>query len=227
MVQSSGGEYKMWFLEPDMTFESLIARILAMLVIIFLVFPFHEFAHAWTAHKLGDDTAKHLGKLTLNPLEHFSTIGAVSLLLFNFGWANPVPSDPRNFKNPRVGMALTALAGPFANLIVAFIAGFALNFAPFCGAASPWMSMFIYYFISINITLVVFNLIPLYSLDGARILVAILPDSLVGKYYQNIRTISWVILILLLFGLFSFPLGFLERILYNFIIKATRIPIRF
>jgi len=91
----------MWFLQPGITFEDLIIRMLVTLVVIFVSLPLHEFAHAWTAYKLGDDTAKNLGRLTINPLAHFSTLGAVCLLLFDFGWANPVPIDTRNFKHPK------------------------------------------------------------------------------------------------------------------------------
>lgn len=118
----------MWFLQPNLSFLDVIARIVAVLTIIFLILPLHECAHGWMAYKLGDDTAKRSGRMTLNPLAHFDPIGALSILLFNFGWAKPVPVDPRNFKNPRKDNALTALAGPISNLLAAIAGGLILNF---------------------------------------------------------------------------------------------------
>ena len=111
----------MWFLQPSMTIPGVIMTILSMLMIIFLVLPLHECAHGWVASKLGDTTARFSGRLTLNPLSHIDPFGAVALLLFGFGWAKPVPINPRNFKNPKAGMAITALAGPVSNLLAAFV----------------------------------------------------------------------------------------------------------
>jgi len=219
----------MWFLQPGITFEDLIIRMLVTLVVIFVSLPLHEFAHAWTAYKLGDDTAKNLGRLTINPLAHFSTLGAVCLLLFDFGWANPVPIDTRNFKHPKRDMAISVAAGPLSNLLIAIFGGLLLNFVPFFQVANlaSWISIFIFYFISINVTLTVFNLIPLPPLDGFKLLSAFLPDEILFKYYKNLHFISWTILILMLLGVFSYPLDFLERFLYSFIIRITHIPLKF
>lgn len=219
----------MWFLQPGITFNDLITRMLAILAITFLVLPFHEFAHAWVAHKLGDDTAKNLGRLTLNPLVHFSTWGAVCLLLFDFGWAKPAPVDIRNLNKPRRDMALIALAGPLSNILAAMFGGFLLNFVPLIklGSLISGISMFIFYYISINISLAVFNLIPLAPLDGFKILEAFIPQRFLIKYYKNLHTITWVLILLLFLGFFNFPMAFLERTLYNFVIKITHIPIKF
>lgn len=114
-----------------LNFTSALAGILACLLIIFLVLPFHEWAHGFAAYKLGDKTAKYSGRLSFNPLTHIDPMGALCLLLFNFGWAKPVPVDPRYFKNPKAGMAIVALAGPMANLVAAVAGGLLLNAAVF------------------------------------------------------------------------------------------------
>ena len=101
--------------------QEIIAQILASLMVIFLILPFHEWAHAFTASCLGDKGIRQRGRLSLNPLSHIDPIGALMLLLVGFGWAKPVPVDPRYFKNPKLGMAITALMGPVANIVAAFV----------------------------------------------------------------------------------------------------------
>ena len=104
-------------LSGNFTIQTIIAEILAVLVIIFLILPFHEWAHAQTAYLLGDKGIKQRGRLSLNPLSHIDPVGALAMLFIGFGWAKPVPVDARYFKNPKVGMAITAFMGPVANLI--------------------------------------------------------------------------------------------------------------
>ena len=99
----------------------VLVSLMARVFVIFCVMPIHEFAHAFVAYKLGDDTARLSGRLTLNPLAHIDLVGALMIFLVGFGYAKPVPVNPRNFKNPKGGMAATALAGPISNLIMAFI----------------------------------------------------------------------------------------------------------
>ena len=99
----------------------VLVSLMARVFVIFCVMPIHEFAHAFVAYKLGDDTARLSGRLTLNPLAHVDLVGALMIFLVGFGYAKPVPVNPRNFKNPKGGMAVTALAGPISNLIMAFI----------------------------------------------------------------------------------------------------------
>ncbi len=215
----------MWFLEPGLTFQSLLARISAILLIVFLVLPFHEYIRSLVAYKLGDDTPKLLGKLTINPLVHFSVLGAVSLLLFDFGWAKHTPINPRNLKNPKRDLALIGIAGPVSYLLAALVGGLFLNFVPFAQMTdlTTGISQFIFYFISINVSLAVFNLIPIAPLDGFLIIEAFIPRKLIEKYYRNSNIISWIIIFLLLFGFFNQPIAFLERVLYNLIIKFTHI----
>ena len=106
---------------------SAIVYIISSLMVIFLVMPLHEWAHGFVAYKLGDRTAKLQGRLTLNPLAHVDYIGAAMILLIGFGWAKPVPVDPRYFKKPKRDMALTALAGPVSNLLAAIVSGLIFN----------------------------------------------------------------------------------------------------
>ena len=108
-------------------FMSVITYILSALIVVFFVLPFHEWAHGFVAYKLGDRTAKQSGRLTLNPLAHIDPFGSMLLLLIGFGWAKPVPVDSRYFKNPKVGMSITALAGPVANLLAAVVSGLIMN----------------------------------------------------------------------------------------------------
>ncbi len=180
-------------LRGSLTLEGVIINILVILFVVFLILPIHEFAHAGAAYVLGDKAIKYRGRLTFNPLAHVDPLGALCLLLLGFGWARPVPIDPRNFKNPKVGMALSALAGPMSNLICGFLSGvgiFAIvHYAPqmFSSNAGFYFILFLYNFLAINVSLAVFNLIPFPPLDGSKIMYAFLPDSAVNFMYKMER----------------------------------------
>ncbi len=212
----------MWFLWHGFTLQSALARIFASVFIVFLVLPLHEYAHGWVALKLGDPTAKLYGRLTFNPLESFDVLGSIGLLLFGFGWAKPVPVDPRYFKNPRRDMALVSVAGPLSNIFAAIISGFMLSFVSACGA-NGIVTAFFKYMVTINISVAVFNLFPLPSLDGFKILEAFLPDSALEKFYQNRALIMLIMMFLLLLGAFDGIFYFLERILGVLIFNMTNI----
>ena len=131
---------------------------------------FHEFAHAWMASKCGDNTAARMGRLTLNPMAHLDLMGSMMILFVGFGWAKPVPVDYRNLNHPRKDIMKIAAAGPISNLLLAMIAG--MLFRVLTGMSLVTGSSFqilIYYFVQINITLAIFNLIPVAPLDGSQI----------------------------------------------------------
>ncbi len=215
-------------------FMSIVIHILAILMIIFLVLPFHEWAHAWVASLLGDTSIKYRGRLSLNPLSHIDYMGALCLLLFGFGWAKPVPVDDRNFKNPKVGMAITALAGPVANIVAALVGGFiffgVLTFAPEFIATTlvgGYVAMFLQYYVVINCSLAVFNLIPIPPLDGSKILFAFLPDKYVYKFYQYQQMFSFILIALLFVGILDIPLSFLQSLLLRLVNFICALPFKF
>lgn len=209
---------------PGISFEYLLMRIAAALVVVFLTLPIHEFSHVFVANKLGDDTAKILGRFSINPAFYFDPIGAACVLLFGFGWSKPAPVEVSKFSDIRRDRALICLAGPVSSFLCAFVGGFILNLFIATGIANNWVYLFFSSFISINLEIAVINLIPLPSLDGWAILEACLPKKLLEKFYCNRMTIVITLSILLLLGAFSLPIDILERISYNFILKITSLP---
>jgi Zn-dependent protease len=151
---------------------------------ILLAITVHEYAHGLVAYRLGDPTAKMMGRLTLNPIPHLDPIGALLLLIARFGWAKPVPIDARNFQNPRRGMLLSALGGPVANLVTAFVLGlvFQLLFGPVASAPVNAVSLIMYHAVFFNIILALFNLIPIHPLDGSHVLAGLLPEHEARQY---------------------------------------------
>ena len=218
----------------QLDFTSAIVEILAILVIVFLVLPFHEWAHAFTASKLGDTSIKYRGRLTLNPLAHVDPFGALALLLFGFGWAKPVPVDPRSFKKPKLGMGIVALMGPVANIVAAIAGGLIFQaiakFAPqfFAGqGAGYYVYLFLSFYVQINVRLAVFNLLPIPPLDGSKILFVFLPDKAVAWFYRYQQIISIILIALLWVGVLSVPLNFLSNHLLNFVNWITALPFSF
>ena len=130
---------------------------------------FHEFAHAWMASKCGDNTAKRMGRLTLNPMAHLDPMGSLMILFVGFGWAKPVPVDGRNLRSPRTDMMKVAAAGPLSNLLLAMVAGMLFRLLGGTGLLSNSIFILIIYFTQINIALAVFNMIPVAPLDGSQI----------------------------------------------------------
>ena len=221
-------------LRGNLDFTAALTQVLAILVIVFLVLPFHEWAHAFTALKLGDTSVKYRGRLTLNPMAHIDPFGALALLLFGFGWAKPVPIDPRNFKNPKLGMGVVALMGPVANIVAAIVGGLIFHaiaaFAPtfFTGESfGYYLNLFLVFYIQINVSLAVFNLLPIPPLDGSKILFVFLPDRAVAWFYRYQNIISIVLIALLWMGVLSIPLNFLSKYVLTFVNWITALPFSF
>ncbi len=135
----------------------------------------HEYSHAQMANFLGDDTAKHYGRLTLNPLSHIDFLGFLMLMIIGFGWGKPVPFNPLNLKNRRSGIALIAAAGPASNLVSLFLFGFIYKFVSPALGMNNLLSLFLMWLIIYNAVFLVFNLIPIPPLDGSKVLFAALP----------------------------------------------------
>ena len=207
-----------YLITGDGDWRSYIIHLLLSLPIILIALCLHETAHGYVAYKLGDPTARSLGRLTMNPLKHLDPIGFICMILFGFGWANPVPINSRFFKKPRRDMALTALAGPVSNLLAATLFAILYGIAIFglellsrkvgFGNETAYLLaqhflIFLYYGIALNVTLAVFNLLPVPPLDGSRIVSAFLPPMLAYKYMKYERIISIVLMVLLLFGVLS------------------------
>lgn len=192
-------------------------------IVLFTAIPIHECAHGYVANKLGDDTAYHQGRITLNPFVHLDMMGTILLILTGFGWAKPVQVNTRRFEHPRRDMALTALAGPASNVLMALVLliaykvlwGFAL--APAMrntGSVVSVLIQMLWIMISVNLSLAVFNLLPVPPLDGSKIFGAVLPDKYYYFMMQYERYVFIVLLVLLYTGILSTPLSWLVRLLY-------------
>lgn len=164
-----------------------VIAILSRCFVVFCCLPIHELAHGFAAYKCGDDTARLQGRLTINPFAHLNLIGTLMIFFFGIGYANPVPVNPARLKHPRRDMALVSLAGPVSNLLMGFVSVFiyyALSAFHNTGAVMSAVMYFFYFAASVNVTLAVFNLLPIPPLDGAKILGAVLPDNIYFKYMQ-------------------------------------------
>lgn len=195
--------------------NSRITDIVMHGIVLLTAFPVHECAHAVTAHWLGDDTAKNQGRITLNPLKHIDPMGTLFMLIAGFGWARAVPINPNNFKNRKVGMAVSSLAGPLSNLILAYfsiIVYKAVIYSPLA-AENSYVSAFAKVFLYstfLNVGLAVFNLLPVPPLDGSRIFTLLFPERMYFKImnYENIIFIVFFAAVFL--GFFDRPIYFLQ-----------------
>ena len=188
---------------------SVLTDLLLSVVPALVCITLHEFSHGYAAHLLGDDTAKRMGRLTLNPLRHIDVMGLVMLALLRFGWAKPVPIDMRNFRNPKLGTALTALAGPLMNVVIACITMlvYGLVFPLLSGSAAGVYGLkMLYLTASLSVSLAIFNLIPVPPLDGSKVLFAAISDRGYAWLMRYERYGMLLLAVILMTGVISSPL---------------------
>lgn len=201
-----------------------IAELLLTALCVFLSLSVHEFAHGYAAYKRGDDTAKNMGRLNISPMSHLDPIGAICLFFFGFGWAKPVPINPRNFESGKYksGMVITSLAGPLSNIILAFVSYFlfgivSLYLGNLLGTSLVGERIFYVFIILLrtlvlmNISLAIFNLLPIPPLDGSKILNAVLPARIYFKIMQYERYGFIILIILINTPIFSRLLSFFSN----------------
>jgi Zn-dependent protease len=190
--------------------------VVALFVVLIVSLSVHEAAHAWTADRLGDPTARRLGRLTLNPISHIDPIGTVLFPLIAIvsglpllGWAKPVPVNPHNLASPRRDFAIVALAGPVSNLLMAMAAAVLLKLLFPIGAAPSFGSMLVARAVSLNVVLAVFNMLPVPPLDGGNVLAGFVPES-VARVIDRTKPYGFLILYVLMYmgilGDIVFPL---------------------
>jgi Zn-dependent protease len=184
----------------------------------------HEYSHGRVAYMLGDDTAKNQGRLTFNPLKHLDPVGVVFFLIMHFGWAKPVPVDPRNLKDPHRDMLFIAAAGPASNLVLALFAGFVLRFmGPLDQMDQATLYGFGFLCIAVycNVALAIFNMLPIFPLDGSSVLKGLMPRELALKLSQLDKYFGIILLVVFLTDYFaktgilssiiSVPIGYMVK----------------
>lgn len=187
----------------DIIFTSGITDFLIVFLSLAVAISIHEFAHAYTADRLGDPTPRLQGRVTLNPLKHLDPVGTLLLVFAGIGWGRPVMFDPFNLKDPKRDTALISLAGPASNIILAVIVSIVIRlidgpFSPFSYLTNPLILIVFY-----NILLAIFNLIPIHPLDGGKIFIALLPDRDAREADMFLRRYGILILILLILPIFG------------------------
>lgn len=201
--------------------------IIVRAIVLLTTIPVHEAAHAYVADKLGDPTAKYQGRLTLNPMAHFDLMGSLAMLLVGIGWAKPVPINPRNFKDQKAGMAISAAAGPISNIILATISLVIAKVLMYTGlmfGTNVILSTLFTIFNSmclINIYLAMFNLIPVPPFDGSRIFNYFLPDKYYFKIMEYERYVFIAVFFVVYSGLLRGPLNFVSGFVFEILDKLT------
>lgn len=204
-------------LQLDTVWQTLVVVAASLLCI-----TVHETCHGLAAYWMGDDTAKRMGRLSLNPLRHVDLVGLIMMALVHFGWAKPVPIDMRRFRNPKAGMALTALAGPVSNVLLAFVALLLRSLVMLCavrwkayGNLVSYLILFLEYTAILSAGLAVFNLFPIPPLDGSKVLFALLPDEAYAKLMRYEKYGMLLLVALLVFNVLDTPLLYLRDHLLN------------
>lgn len=222
------GGFQGWLsqLNYDKLMELLITVAAALICV-----TLHELAHGFAAWKLGDPTAKNAGRLSLNPIRHIDVVGLICMAIAHFGWAKPVPINPRYFRHFRRDTAITALAGPVANVLIAFVFltfySVAAWFSLYLGEPAwlEYLSLFFWYTAILSTGLAVFNLIPVPPLDGSKILFSLLPDRYYLWLLRYERYGFLLMAALLFFNVLDKPLLFLRTGLLDLLWKVCQWPI--
>jgi Zn-dependent protease len=201
--------------------DQLLAAIIVVAIMLLVGFPVHEFSHALAAYRLGDSTARFMGRLTLNPIVHFDPLGGILLAItfigsqgtFGFGWAKPTPVNPRNLEGGRYGEAMVAAAGPISNLVLAIAAAIPLRYVlsnlTLVDQIPTLLLQVLYLFIVINLVLMIFNLFPIPPLDGSKVLFAFLPPQVAWRWRPVLEQYGFILLFLIFFVLpaVGMPIG--------------------
>lgn len=224
--------------------QMFVLELLLSLPVVFLALSVHETAHGYIAYKLGDPTAHSLGRLTLNPAKHLDPIGFICMVLFGYGWAKPVPINTRYFKKPKRDMALCALAGPVSNILLAVIFALLLRAelwvwkavdpqsltllwyagampTAFTGRCLYWTFQFMVIGISLNVSLAVFNLIPVPPFDGSRIFLSLLPSNLYFKIMRYEKYIYVVFMLVLVMGFLDGPISTVTNFFIDLVLMTV------
>jgi Zn-dependent protease len=173
---------------------------------ILLALTFHEYAHAYVAHRYGDDTAQRSGRLTLNPLRHLDPLGTIMIFLVQFGWAKPVPVNPYNLRNPKKDMLWISVAGPLSNMLLALISGLLFRFFSDSAMITEKNSvtgilvLMAFLSLKINLALAIFNILPIAPLDGSKILYGLLPPGFGKMIFALERYGPFILIGLIIFG---------------------------
>lgn len=209
-------------LELDNLWIMLVTVLSAVLCI-----TFHETCHGLMALALGDDTAKRAGRLSLNPLKHIDIFGLIMLAVAKFGWAKPVPINMRRFRNPKVGMALCALAGPLGNVVLCAVCTVLYGICHYYSYLYSWLyypDLFLWYTIILSAGLAVFNLLPIPPLDGSKILFAIMPNAWYAKLMRYERYGMTILIVLLMTGVLDTPLNTMRDMLLTVLTPLAVLP---
>jgi Zn-dependent protease len=201
--------------------DELLAALIVVAIMLLVGFPVHEFSHALAAYRLGDSTARFMGRLSLNPVVHFDPLGGILLAItfigsggsFGFGWAKPTPVNPRNLEGGRYGEAIVAAAGPMSNLVLAIAAAIPLRYIlsnlTLADQIPTLLLQVLYLFIVINLVLMIFNLFPIPPLDGSKVLFAFLPPQVAWRWRPILEQYGFILLFLIFFVLpaVGMPIG--------------------
>lgn len=217
------------FLE-NFDYHSLILALMSAVAAL-LCFTVHELCHGLTAYKLGDPTAKNAGRLTLNPIRHIDWFGLLLMITVRVGWAKPVPVDMRNFKHPKRDMALTALAGPLSNFVLAWVflllvrvLGWVMGLV---GAVSPvWLYVLSFFLQAalLSVGLGVFNLIPIPPLDGSKVLFSLFPNKIYYTILRYERYIMALVFVVMWTGILNVPLSYVMTGVLRGLCLASGVP---